>query len=236
AARTLDDVVGQVAARVPAFGGMYLQGNTLMVYLTSPSERMAAVQAIQAVFGAGRIPAGGVQILPATYGFAQLATWHARMGSLFGIRGVFLTDIDETANRLKIGVVPNTLAVGAVEARLAAMGIPRSAVRIVPMQPFATTATLRDQVRPIEGGLPIALVGHLCRYSDTAYSQRDGTVTADQGFIAKTTGVNTGSLTISGQFRIVSEGPSIVGNVVNKVGRTTGWTQGQVTATCVDVI
>ncbi len=301
-ARTLDDLFGQVAARVPAFGGMYLQGNTLMVYLTSPSERMAAVQAIQAVFGAGRIPAGGVQILPATYGFAQLATWHARMGSLFGIRGVFLTDIDETANRLKIGVVPNTLAVSAVEARLAAMGIPGSAVRIVPMQPFATTATLRDQVRPIEGGLqiafsvflctlgfngvragvngfvvnshctdvqgqntgtqhfqptvangnligqeiadppwdamkcPIGLVGHLCRYSDTAYSQRDGTVTADQGFIAKTTGVNTGSLTISGQFRIVSEGPSIVGNVVNKVGRTTGWTQGQVTATCVDVI
>ena len=83
---------------------------------------------------------------------------------------------------------------------------------------------------------PIGLVGHLCRYSDTAYSQRDGTVTADQGFIAKTTGVNTGSLTISGQFRIVSEGPSIVGNVVNKVGRTTGWTQGRVTATCVDVI
>src|SRR5207247_11001225 len=161
-ARTLDDLFGQVAARVPAFGGMYLQGNTLMVYLTSPSERMAAVQAIQAVFGAGRIPAGGVQILPATYGFAQLATWHARMGSLFGIRGVFLTDIDETANRLKIGVVPNPLAVGAVEARLAAMGIPRRAVRIVPMQPFATPATLRDHVRPIEGGLPIARSVFLC--------------------------------------------------------------------------
>src|SRR5256886_13913715 len=133
-----------------------------MVSQSGPAERMAAVQAIQAVFGAGRIPAGGVQILPATYGFAQLATWHARMGSLFGIRGVFLTDIDETANRLKIGVVPNTLAVGAVEARLAAMGIPRSAVRIVPMQPFATTATLRDQVRPIEGGLQIAFSVFLC--------------------------------------------------------------------------
>src|SRR5436309_1264765 len=34
---------------------------------------------------------------------------------------------------------------------------------------------------------------------------------------------------------IVSEGPSTVGATVNKVGRTTGWTQGQVTATCVTV-
>src|SRR5205807_9880285 len=67
-ARTLDDLFGQVAARIPAFGGMYLQGNTLMVYLTSPSERVAAVQAIQAVFGAGRIPAGGDQNLPASFG------------------------------------------------------------------------------------------------------------------------------------------------------------------------
>ena len=50
-----------------------------------------------------------------------------------------------------------------------------------------------------------------------------------RGFIARPTGL--GSLTIAGQFRIVSEGPSTVGATVNKVGRTTGWTQGQVTAT-----
>src|SRR5205823_2733612 len=83
---------------------------------------------------------------------------------------------------------------------------------------------------------PLGLTGHLCRYSDTAYSQRAAGVAADQGFIAQTTAVNSGSLTISGQFRIVSKGPSVVGDVVNKVGRTTGWSQGQVTATCVDVI
>src|SRR5439155_404148 len=104
------------------------------------------------------------------------------------------------ANRLKVGVVPNTLAASAVEARLASMGIPRSAVRIVPMQPFATTATLRDQVRPIEGGIQIAFSVFLCTL----------------GFNGVRAGVN--------------------GFVVNKVGRTTGWTQGQVTATCVDVI
>jgi len=60
------------------------------------------------------------------------------------------------------------------------------------------------------------------------------------GVIAKTTGdPNTGSFTIvpdiNTHFHIVKENSSaVVGEVVNKVGRTTGWTQGPVTATCVN--
>ena len=37
-----------------------------------------------------------------------------------------------------------------------------------------------------------------------------------------------------GDFRITAEGSAVVGNVVNKVGRTTGWSQGSVTNTCVN--
>jgi hypothetical protein len=75
----------------------------------------------------------------------------------------------------------------------------------------------------------------VCRYSDSAYAQRDSGATAALGYIAKPDSVNTGSLTIVGnQFRITSEGPSIVGQTVNKVGRTTGWTQGSVTNICVN--
>jgi hypothetical protein len=299
--RTLDERFAEVAARVPTFGGMYLQGETLVVYMTNPSHRAAAIAAIQAVFGADRIPAAGVQVLPARYGFAQLAAWHARMGSLFSLPGVALTDIDERANALKVGVT-GAAAVTMAELHLSRLGIPQDAVNIVPMAPFVPTATLRDRIRPIEGGIqigfslflctlgfngvrsgvsgfvvnshctdiqggvegtqhyqprvqtgnligteiadptydpmkcPIEFAGRMCRYSDSAYSQRDGAITADQGFIARTDGVNTGSLTISGQFRIASEGPSAAGATVNKVGRTTGWTQGQVTDTCVNVI
>ena len=299
---TLDELFGQVAARVPEFGGMYRQGGALVVYLTNPARQAAALDAIRSVFGSGFAGPGGVIVRPAAYGFGQLAAWHAHLGSLFDIRGVFLTDIDEAANRLTVGVDGSSLAGAMVQARLLQLGIPRAAVNIARMQPLVPTATLRDQVRPIEGGLqiafsiylctlgfngvragvngfvvnshctdvqgqvtgtqhfqpttgagnligteiadpawdamkcPLGLTGHLCRYSDTAYSQRAAGVTADQGFIAKTTAVNGGSLTINGQFRIVSKGPSVVGDVVNKVGRTTGWSQGQVTATCVDVI
>src|SRR5437879_2966491 len=59
---TLDEAFGQVAMRVPAFGGMYVKDSTLRVYLTDPSEEVAAVQAIQATFGAEQIPAGGVRV------------------------------------------------------------------------------------------------------------------------------------------------------------------------------
>jgi hypothetical protein len=80
--------------------------------------------------------------------------------------------------------------------------------------------------------------GKVCRYSDAAYvqlaSNLDPNTAADRGAIAKTAGVNNGSLVISGKFTITSElvGNATVNTVVNKVGRTTGWTQGRVTNTC----
>ena len=77
--------------------------------------------------------------------------------------------------------------------------------------------------------------GKVCRRSDSAFVQRDSMPTTSMGSIAMTDSVNSGSLTLVGtRFRIVSEGKSQVGDIVNKVGRTTGWTQGQVTATCVN--
>jgi hypothetical protein len=54
------------------------------------------------------------------------------------------------------------------------------------------------------------------------------------GGIAQTSGPNNGSLVITGTFTIVGEGGEIVGDVANKVGRTTGWTQGVITNTCVN--
>ena len=54
------------------------------------------------------------------------------------------------------------------------------------------------------------------------------------GGLAMTTGPNNGSLEIDGEFTVVDEGPATVGMIANKVGRTTGWTQGEVTRTCVN--
>jgi hypothetical protein len=81
-----------------------------------------------------------------------------------------------------------------------------------------------------------------CRYSDSSFAAAAaGVRTVQLGAIEKTTGVNTGSLTISGSFTITGDDGAAAlggslgnGSVVNKVGRTTGWTQGTVTGTCVN--
>ncbi|MGH7534647.1 MAG: hypothetical protein ACREMG_03575, partial [Gemmatimonadales bacterium] len=77
----------------------------------------------------------------------------------------------------------------------------------------------------------------VCRYSDASRAQYSIPADADKvalGHIARTSGPNNGSITITGSFNITAEGSAVLGQV-NKVGRTTGWTQGQVSATCVNV-
>jgi hypothetical protein len=74
----------------------------------------------------------------------------------------------------------------------------------------------------------------VCRYSDAARAAYATGISFTLGGIAQTSGPNNGSLAIAGGFRITAEGDAVVGDVVNKVGRTTGWTQGTVTNTCVN--
>ena len=77
--------------------------------------------------------------------------------------------------------------------------------------------------------------GKRCRYSDANFSVRDDAATATLGGIARTEGY--GSLEIDEdvpEFTIIAEGEASVWDIANKVGRTTGWTQGEVTRTCVN--
>ena len=76
--------------------------------------------------------------------------------------------------------------------------------------------------------------GRKCRYTDANFSDGDDSVLFTLGTIAKTTGPNNGSLEIDGGFAIIAEVAGTVGETVNKVGRTTGWTQGPITRTCVN--
>lgn len=84
------------------------------------------------------------------------------------------------------------------------------------------------------GGCP---KGKKCRSSDASRALYSASVASNRGDILKTTGANNGSLTVGGVFTITSQDNTTssfaLGTVVNKVGRTTGWTQGEVTRTCV---
>ena len=80
--------------------------------------------------------------------------------------------------------------------------------------------------------------GKKCRRSDANFSLSSGTRLLNLGVIAQTTG-GPGSLeisTTSPTFNITGEveEPVAVGTAVDKVGRTTGWTRGNVTSTCVN--
>ncbi len=80
-----------------------------------------------------------------------------------------------------------------------------------------------------------------CRYSDAARVQYDPAAEVAFGRIALVEGMTVDPLdtthTIGGEFIIVGERlDPIQGETAHKVGRTTGWTGGTTTATCVDVL
>jgi hypothetical protein len=80
-----------------------------------------------------------------------------------------------------------------------------------------------------------------CRFSDASLARYLPGVEALVGAIARTTlrGLTAGPLTIDDQkpvFSIVDKRPfALMGQTLDKVGRTTGWTVGTVAATCTDV-
>ena len=80
--------------------------------------------------------------------------------------------------------------------------------------------------------------GRRCRFSDSSRALYSAAVASTRGAIAKTSGPNNGSLEVTGTFTVLTQDNTTtsfpIGTTVNKVGRTTGWTQGNVTNTCVN--
>jgi hypothetical protein len=84
--------------------------------------------------------------------------------------------------------------------------------------------------------------GFVCRFSDASLARYETTRTPVKlGAIYRPESVNTGSLAIANSgrrfFSIVDEAPfPELGDVLSKVGRTTGWTRGEVIGTCLNVL
>ena len=110
-----------------------------------------------------------------------------------------------------------------------------------PLQSVDGTVIAREVADPVytKGGAGCP-GGKMCRYSDASRAAYVDGANQALGVIARTSGANNGSLEIVGSFAITSDdcttlgGCLIVGNTVNKVGRTTGWTSGAITNTCVN--
>jgi hypothetical protein len=118
-------------------------------------------------------------------------------------------------------------------------------------QQGTTGSTLYYQPSSSVNGTPIAQEAHdpsytrlagcskgkVCRYSDAARALYSTTATSSRGIIAKTDGQNTGSLNVAGSFTITAQNNTSTNysGTMQKVGRTTGWSSGNVTNTCTTV-
>ena len=111
-----------------------------------------------------------------------------------------------------------------------------------PLQSVAPTQIATEVADPVygRGGGPGCPKSRLCRFSDASRAAYINGSDQALGQIAATSGPNNGDLNIAGSFTITSDdcattgGCLFVGDIVNKVGRTTGWTQGAITGTCVN--
>jgi hypothetical protein len=98
--------------------------------------------------------------------------------------------------------------------------------------PGQIATEVADPAYTTGGGCPS---GRRCRRSDASRARYASGTTSTLGRIARTSGANNGSITITGNFNITAEGSATVGQTVHKIGRTTGWTRGSVAGTCAHV-
>jgi hypothetical protein len=105
-------------------------------------------------------------------------------------------------------------------------------------QPLASTANSfvgTEVDDPLYFRRGVCPKGRRCRFSDAARVAYASGVSFALGGIAQTTGPNNGDVTIAGTLAINGEGGEVVGDSASKIGRTTGWTKGKITNTCVNV-
>lgn len=94
-----------------------------------------------------------VEAIKADYDFVQLDAWHKALQDAFTLPGVSLTDVQESTNRVVVGVEdPQTQAL-AVRALAAERGVPDQALEII--KAFPVTQTLKSKRRPLRGGTQI---------------------------------------------------------------------------------
>jgi hypothetical protein len=105
---------------------------------------------------------------------------------------------------------------------------------------YHTAAIATELADPPSTDAPPCPAGRKCRFSDASFAKWDAAASGGLRAVARPTGKGTdaGSLVVRpGTLRFTitkTAPPALVGQTVNKIGRTTGWTSGKVVATCAD--
>jgi hypothetical protein len=145
-----------VAQVVPGFAGYFLdKSGAPTAYLTDPSQRPAAEEALAAWLSSRGFTASDLQVRQAQYDWIQLDAWYEQAWpAALSVSGAVLSDLDEGNNRLRFGGV-DASAVSAMAAAVAGAGVPSEAYVVQQVPAIETRITLRDRVRPVAGGYQI---------------------------------------------------------------------------------
>jgi hypothetical protein len=161
--QTFDETLATVGREVPAFAGLAFDENgRLAVRMAGPHLDVWHAQRVLAkVLDNPTLAQLDAVAVPVSYTFLELQRWYDQMTlNVLAIDGVIMTDIDEAANRIRVGVAEPWHAT-TVRAKLAQLGTPDQAVVVDVLEPVKFE-NLRDFHRPVVGGLEIESTRFIC--------------------------------------------------------------------------
>lgn len=180
----VDSEFASLASEIPGFGGLvYDRDGTPIVYLVDQGQQALARTTIASRMSQLNAKAAAMQFRDAQFDFAKLYAWRQALPPVLALKGVLFLDVDEAANRIRIGVA-NATAADRVRAALVSLKVPMEAVLITEAKPFQALAALTDYTRPPVGGLQIAVpytsdpqgAGFYCTLGFNAYQYADTSI------------------------------------------------------------
>jgi hypothetical protein len=158
-ARNLDEAFARVSREVPAFAGLWKDGESLVIALTDTSSRITeqVLPVIRAVFRGRSVLPDRVRFIQVQHSFTNLQEARRRARDLLSDESATLIDVDERQNRLVIGIA-DLHQEEAVRERLITMGIEEKLVRIeqvAPFKPLGDIGYLQSRVRPLVAGIEV---------------------------------------------------------------------------------
>jgi hypothetical protein len=167
-AASINDVFALVAIGVPEFAGVHVdeQQDTVYVHLRNGTPGMAqtVLAQLRSFFGEHTLPQHKMQVMSAGFTFSELKRWHDQIiVNVLDHPGVTFIGIDHANNRVVIGVESSTVR-SLLEPEVARQGIPPDAVNFLETGPIKFSRTLRNEWRPVVGGIQIGIpaASHTC--------------------------------------------------------------------------
>lgn len=177
-ARDLDEILAAVADTVPGFGGSFADSaGNVYVYLKLQFQsgnvnrvKTAAVEyARSSLPHLGNVSAEVVQVLAGRYDWRELYGFKQLASKFVTGLGDATIDIDETTNRVKVGL-ENERAVTAAKLRMAKLGLPGDVFEFRQQGRIFLDATLRDRMRPTIGGLAATIGNAIAQVCTLGFS------------------------------------------------------------------